>query len=101
MQQLYLSVCGRPEEDKVHRFLADVVVLVEEVLGHQSQLVHVHHLHVGLGVVLGVHKVAEHETSEIVLFHHSWWEGRGEGRTLTHYALDLTCITLFLIECGA
>ena len=61
-----------PKEHEVHGFLADVVVFVQEVLCHQPQLVHVHHLGVGLGVVLGVHKVAEHETTQVVLFHHSY-----------------------------
>ena len=59
-----------PEEDEVHRFLADVVVLVEKVLSHQSQFVHVHHLRIGLGVILGVHKVAEHETSKVIFLNH-------------------------------
>lgn len=52
-----------PEEHKVHWFLADVIVLIEVILYHQSQFVYIHHLCVGLGIVLWVHKVTEHEAA--------------------------------------
>ena len=60
-----------PEEDKVHGLLADVVVLLQVVLHHQLQLLHVLHLCVRPGTVLGVHKVTEHEATQIILLHNS------------------------------
>ena len=60
-----------PEEDKVHGLLADVVVLLQVVLHHQLQLLHVLHLCVRPGTVLWVHKVTEHEATQIILLHNS------------------------------
>lgn len=36
-----------------------------------SQLVHIRDLHIRLEVILGVDKVTEHETPEVILLHHS------------------------------
>ena len=71
MLHTYTSITKRPEENKVHGFLADVVVLVEVVFNHESQFVDIHHLSVGLCIILRVDEVTEHETSKVIFLHHS------------------------------
>jgi len=65
---LIIRVC-RPEHDKVHRLLADVVELVEVVLHDVPQLLHIRHLLVVLRVRPGITEVAEHEAAQVVLGH--------------------------------
>ncbi len=60
-----------PEHYQVHWLLADIVVFIQVVLHHQSQLVHIPNLNVWLGIVLGIHEITEHETAKVIFFHYT------------------------------
>ena len=56
-----------PEEHKVHGFFAEVVELLQVPLSNDPQLLQVTHLHVVLGIRLGVRKVTVDETANVIL----------------------------------
>jgi len=59
----------RPEHDKIHRLLAVVVELIEVVLHHVTQLLHITHLLVVLHVRLWITKVTEYDAAQVILCH--------------------------------
>lgn len=63
LQKIVLKKKIVPEEHKVHWFLADVIVLIEVILYHQSQFVYIYHLCIRFDIVLWIDKVTEHEAA--------------------------------------
>lgn len=74
---------GETEKHQIHGFLRHVVVLHQICLHHTAQLLQVLHLHIVLGIRLGIGKVTVDQLTEIgllqgfVLLHKTTEEARG------------------------